>query len=262
FIKLPKLGYLRYRAGRKIVGKIKAVTIRKSSTNKYYAVLSLDCENQAIKRTNKKVGLDVGVSDLVITSDGQKYQTIRFDKLIEYKKHQWEKKLARRRFLAFKDIQKQKKLGLLEPKSLDQYRNYQKAKVMVAKYSEKVANQRKDYLHKITAELVNSYDTIVIEDIKTNELLKKHNLARAISNQSWRELRLMLEYKCAWYGKQLVVIDPYKTSQICSQCGYDDGKHELDVRAWTCPSCHAHHDRDINASKNILNTGLVQALVR
>jgi len=262
FIKLPKLGYLRYCAGRKIVGKIKAVTIRKSSTNKYYAVLSLDCENQAIKRTNKKVGLDVGVSDLVITSDGQKYQTIRFDKLIEYKKHQWEKKLARRRLLAFKDIQKQKKLGLLEPKSLDQYRNYQKAKVMVAKYSEKVANQRKDYLHKITAELVNSYDTIVIEDIKTNELLKKHNLARAIANQSWRELRLMLEYKCAWYGKQLIVIDPYKTSQICSQCGYDDGKHELDVRDWSCPNCHVHHDRDINASKNILNKGLGQALVK
>ncbi|WP_156403043.1 RNA-guided endonuclease InsQ/TnpB family protein, partial [Companilactobacillus farciminis] len=92
--------------------------------------------------------------------------------------------------------------------------------------------------------------------------LGNHNLSRAIANQSWRALRLMLEYKCEWYGKKFLVVNPFKTSQICSNCGYDDGKHELDIREWDCPSCGIHHDRDINASKNILNNGLEQALVK
>lgn len=85
-------------------------------------------------------------------------------------------------------------------------------------------------------------------------MIKNHKLARAIANQSWRELRLMLEYKCEWYGKELVVVSPYKTSQICSECGYDDGKHTLDVRIWVCPNCDTKHDRDINAAKNILKS--------
>lgn len=97
---------------------------------------------------------------------------------------------------------------------------------------------------------------IVIEDLKASNMLKNHKLARSIANQSWREIRRQLEYKCEWYGKQLVVVNPYKTSQICSNCGYDDGKHELDVREWTCPQCKAHLDRDVNASKNILKLGL------
>ena len=136
-----------------------------------------------------------------------------------------------------------------------------KAKIMVAKYNEKIANQRNNYLHKITTSLVRENDVIVIEDLKTKNLLHNHKLSRAIANQSWRELRSMLEYKCEWYGKQLIVVDPFKTSQICSNCGYDDGKHELNIREWTCP-CHENHDRDINASKNILKLGLEQALVK
>lgn len=94
---------------------------------------------------------------------------------------------------------------------------------------------------------------IKIEDLKTKNLLKNHKLARAIANQSWREIRRQLEYKCAWYGKQLVTVNPRKTSQICSNCGFDDGKHTLDVREWTCPKCGINHDRDINAAKNILS---------
>jgi len=103
---------------------------------------------------------------------------------------------------------------------------------------------------------------IVIEDLKTSNMIKNHKLARAIANQSWRALRLMLEYKCNWYGKKLIAINPFKTSQICSNCGYDDGKHELDIREWTCPNCHKTLDRDTNAAKNILNIGLGQALVK
>lgn len=141
---------------------------------------------------------------------------------------------------------------MLEPRELFNFKNYQKAKHMVAKYNEKIANQRKDYLHKLTRSLVEQYDVIKIEDLKVKNLLKNHTLARAIANQSWREIRIQLEYKCAWYGKQLVTVNPRKTSQICSNCGYDDGKHTLDIRQWTCPKCGTHHDRDINAAKNIL----------
>ncbi|HJF86748.1 MAG TPA: transposase [Companilactobacillus farciminis] len=262
YIKLPKLGVMKYKNKKWIPSVIKYVTIRKLSTNKYYAVLTVDEETVQLPKTNKFVGLDMGVSDLVICSDGSKYKTIRFDKKLAKKKCYWEKRLARRRTQALKDIQYKKKFGLIDPKPLEQYSNYMKAKLMVAKYSEKIANQRKDYLHKITRELVENNDLIVIEDLKTKNLLGNHNLSRAIANQSWRALRLMLEYKCEWYGKKLLIVNPFKTSQICSNCGYDDGKHGLNIREWDCPSCGIHHDRDVNASKNILNNGLEQALVR
>ena len=261
-IKLPKLGLMKYKTGRAVPKIIKSVTIKKSFTGKYYAILLVECESQTFGKTGSNIGLDMGVADLVIGSNGKKYPTIRFDKQLARKKHQWEKKLARRRIRALKDIQYQNKFGLTGAKDISQYKNYMKAKIMVAKYNEKIANQRQNYLHKITTQLVKDNDTIVIEDLKTKNLLKNHKLARAIANQSWRELRLMLEYKCAWYGKQLIVINPFKTSQICSNCGYDDGKHELDIREWTCPNCHKTLDRDINAAKNILNIGLEQALVK
>jgi len=261
-IQLPKLGVMRFKTGKAIPNVIKSVTIRKSFTGKYYAVLIVDTDNKVLPRTGHNIGLDVGVADLAITSDGIKYPTIRFDKILAKQKHFWEKRLARRRIKAVKDIQYKKKFGLTAPKALNQYSNYMKAKIMVAKYSEKIANQRKDYLNKITTQLVNDNDVIVIEDLKTKNLLHNHKLSRAIANQSWRELRLMLEYKCEWYGKKLITVNPYKTSQICSNCGYDDGKHELDIRDWTCPTCHVRHDRDINASKNILKLGLERALVR
>ena len=262
YIKLPKLGVMKYKNKKAIPSTIKYVTIRKSSTNKYYAILTVNQNIAHLSKTNKAVGLDMGVSDLVICSDGNKYKTIRFDKKLAKKKHYWEKRLARRRAQALKDIQYKKKFGLIDSKSLEQYSNYMKAKLMVAKYSEKIANQRKDYLHKITRKLVEDNDLIVIEDLKTKNLLGNHKLSRAIANQSWRALRLMLEYKCEWYGKRLLIVNPFKTSQICSNCGYDDGKHELNIRKWDCPSCGIHHDRDINASKNILNKGLEQALVK
>jgi len=261
-IKLPKLGIMKFKTGKSIPEIIKSVTIKKSFTGKYYAVLLVECENQTFDKTGSNIGLDMGVADLVIGSNGKKYPTIRFDKILAKKKHYWEKKLARRRIRALKDIQYQNKFGLTGAKDISQYKNYMKAKIMVAKYNEKIANQRQNYLHKITTQLVKGNDTIVIEDLKTKNLLKNHKLARAIANQSWRALRLMLEYKCAWYGKQLIIINPFKTSQICSNCGYDDGKHELDIREWTCPNCHKTLDRDINAAKNILNIGLEQALVK
>lgn len=252
YLKLPKLGFIKFK-GRLTTDKIKSATIKLSPSGKFYCVLLTGCESQTpFNKTNKSVGLDMGVADLVITSDGVKYPTIRFDKILARKKHYWEKRLARRRLQAQKEIAWDKHDKVLEPRELSDFKNVEKARIMVAKYSEKIANQRKDYLHKITTDLVEQYDVIKIEDLKTKNLLHNHKLARVIDNQGWRELRNMLEYKCEWYGKQLVIVNPRKTSQICSNCGYDDGKHTLDIREWTCPHCGVHHDRDINAAKNIL----------
>ena len=260
-IRLPKLGLIKFKCGRKIEGKIKNVTIRLSATGKFYAILLVDTEIKELPKTNNYVGIDMGVSDLMITSDGVKYPTIRFDKILANKKHYWEKRLARRRLQAQKEIAWDKHNKVLVPRDFSDFKNYLKAKHMVAKYNEKIANQRNDYLHKLTKSLVETYDVIKIEDLKAKNLLKNHKLARAISNQGWSEIRRQLAYKCDWYGKQLVIVNPYKTSQVCSECGYDDGKHTLDVRNWTCPSCGTHHDRDINAAKNIRNLGLGQAVV-
>jgi len=251
-IKLPKLKTVYYHSGREIKGKTKNVTIRKSATSKYYVSVLTEIEVKPLAKTKQEVGIDMGVADLAITSDGKKYRTVRFDKLLQDRKHYWEVRLARRRLKAKKEIAWDKHNKVLEPRELSDFSNYMKAKLMVAKYSEKIANQRKDYLHKISTELAKQYDVIKIEDLEASNMIRNHKLARAIANQSWRELRLMLEYKCEWYGKELVVVNPYKTSQICSSCGYDDGKHTLDIREWTCPNCGTKHDRDINAAKNIL----------
>ena len=254
-VKFPKLGYINFKGSSKKleeISKIKLGTIKLTPTGKYYLVLIAECENQALPKSGKQVGIDMGLADLMITSDGIKYPTIRFDKLLAKKKYYWEKRLARRRLQAQELIAWDRYNKVLKPRELDDFKNYQKAKVMVAKYSEKIANQRSNYLHLLTKELVEKYDVIKIEDLKTKNLLKNHKLARAIANQSWREIRRQLEYKCAWYGKQLVTVSPRKTSQICSSCGYDDGKHTLDIREWKCPQCGKVLDRDVNAAKNIL----------
>lgn len=251
-IKLPKLGTMKFSCGSKTGDKVKSTTIKLSATGKYYAVILVDTDIKPLTKTNNAIGIDMGVADLMITSDGVKYPTIRFDKLLAKKKHYWEKRLARRRLQAQKEIAWDHHSKVLDPRELSGFKNYLKAKYMVAKYSEKIANQRSNYLHLLTKALVEQYDVIKIEDLKTKNLMKNHKLARAIANQGWREIRRQLEYKCAWYGKQLVTVNPRDTSQICSNCGYDDGKHTLDIRQWTCPNCGVSHDRDINAAKNIL----------
>jgi len=251
-LKLPKLGLLRFKAGRQPVGKIKNVTIRRSATGKFYAIILVETDIEPLSNTGKAIGIDMGVTDLMITSDGTKYPTIRFDKRLSKKKRYWEKRLARRRRQAEKEIAWDKHNQVPEPRELADFKNYLTAKRMVAKYHEKIANQRDNYLHNVTKKLVEQYDVIKIKDLKAKNLMKNHKLARAIANQSWRKLRLMLEYKCAWYGKQLFIINPRKTSQICSICGYDDGKHTLDIRQWTCSNCGINHDRDVNAAMNIL----------
>jgi transposase, IS605 OrfB family, central region len=237
-IRLPKLGILKFKSGSGIPETLKSVTLSRTPTGNYFAVLTVEGESQTFPKTGKTIGCDLGVKDLLIGSaDGLRWPATRLDTGLTRELCLWQRKLARRQRLA--------------RKAMADFKNVARARHHVALIHEKIANRRADRLHKLTTELVRAYDQIALENLKTKNLLHNHQLARAISRQAWGELLRMLTYKCAWYGKERVLVNPYKTSQICSACGHDDGKKPLGVRARTCPKCKTHHDRDVNAAQNI-----------
>jgi|LFRM01.2.fsa_nt_gb putative transposase len=252
-IKLPKLGWVKGRWSSNIpFEKIKRVTIKRTPSGYYRASVLVESENQVLDKIDKKVGLDMGQIDLMIGSDGTRVKTRTYKKY-EHKLKQWQKKMSRRQQLA-------KGRGV----PLNEAKNYQKAKRMVAKYHEKIRHSRTDYLQKATTTIVETYDFIAVEDLKVkNMLANPHNKNRLkanhrkIANQSWYQLRTMFEYKCEWYDKTFVKVDPRYTSQDCSGCQERTGpKGDASIRQWTCAGCGASHDRDINAAQNILNKGL------
>ncbi len=251
YIKLPKMGWVKARwSDNMSFDKIKRVTITRTPSGTYQASVLVESENQVIDKTEKQVGLDMGQTDLMIGSDGLRIKTRTYRKY-ERKLKQWQRKMARRMRLA-------KEKGI----SLDEAKNYQKAKQMVAKYYEKIRNCRTDYLQKETTAIVNKYDFIAVEDLKVKGMLNKTNSKshnRAIANQSWYQLRTMFAYKAEWYDKAFVKVDPRYTSQDCSVCHERTGpKNDLSIRYWRCSSCQASHDRDVNAAQNILNKALKQ----
>jgi len=250
-IKLPKIGWVKARWSDNIsFDKIKRVTITRTSLGYYKVSVLVESESQVLDKTEQEIGLDMGQTDLMIGSDGLRVKTQAYKKY-EHKLKLWQRKVSRRMRLA-------KKNGT----PLDEAKNYQKAKRMVAKYHDKIRNSRKDYLHKVTKQIIIDYDLIAVEDLRVRGMLNKNNSKinnKAIANQSWYELRTMLEYKSDWYGKTFVKVDPKYTSQDCSYCHNRTGpKNNLSVRKWTCSHCNTNHDRDINAGKNILNKALEQ----
>ena len=255
-IKLPKLGSIRTNKTAQLANcKIKRYTVTLEPTGRYYLALQVETNIDVLPKTNKSIGIDMGVADLAITSDGKKYPTFNA-KWLEKQVTAWQSKFSKRKHKATVAVRQWNHNHKLTKMELDDYSNWQRAKQIKARYQAKIANKRKDYLQKITTDLVKNYDVIVIEDLRTKNLLKNHHLAKSISNASWYMFRTMLQYKCNWYGKQLIVVKPNYTSQICSNCGYHSGKKPLEIREWTCPKCGTHHDRDINASVNILHRGL------
>lgn len=258
-IKLPKLGVVRFKAGKLPHGRICSVTVNLKSSGKVCASVLCEYDEVEMPKTGKKIGIDLGLKDLAVLSDGTKYELPRWDKESAARLRYWQRITSRRLLRAKEAMKKDDSLRLTD------FKNYQRARQMVAKIYEHVANQRRDYLEKLSTMLVAKYDIIVVENLKVSKMMHNHKLAGAISNAGWGMFVQMLAHKCAFYGKQLIMVNPAYTSQVCSECGSVNNRLGynaygwLKVREWTCPVCGAHHDRDINAAINILNAGMIAA---
>lgn len=245
-IKLPKLGFIKFAKSREIDGRIMNATVRRNSSGKYFVSILTEVEIQSLEKADSAIGIDLGITDFAILSDGHKIDNNKFTSKMEKKLKREQRKLSKRALIA-----KNKGIHLLDAK------NYQKQKRKVARLHERVINQRDDFLNKLSTEIIKNHDIICIEDLNTKGMLRNHKLAKSISDVSWSAFVSKLEYKATWYGKTIVKVSRwFPSSQICSDCGHHDGKKSLEIRDWTCPICHANHDRDINASKNILAEGL------
>ena len=245
-IKLPKIGWVKVKAHRKMTGLIKSATISKTTTGKYFISILCETDIRPFEKTNSNVGIDLGLSYFAILSSGEKIENPRFLISASKKLAKEQKILSRRGLLAQQRGNK-----------LSESMNYQKQRIKVAKLHEKISNQRRDFLAKLSTTLIKNHDRICMEDLRSKNLMKNHRLARAIGDASWSEFFRMLEYKANWYEKQVSKISRwFPSSQICSNCKVNSGKKPLHVREWTCEQCGSHHDRDLNASLNILHEGL------
>ena len=237
YISIPKCKRIRIKKHRDFIGVIKSVTISKTCDDKYYISLLVETDIKPLPQSNKAVGLDLGVKDLVISSNG-----------LKYKNHKYlaksEDKLAR----------EQRKLSHMKKGS----NNREKQRIKIARLHRKIYNQRNDYLHKLSKHIINENQVICVEDLKVKDMSKDNDYNKSMMDASMSKLLSMLIYKASWYGRIIVKVPfDYPSSQLCSKCGYKNSTvKDLRIRKWGCPECGSIHDRDINAARNILRKGI------
>ena len=234
YIKLPKLkSPVKIRQHRSFEGVIKSCTISKAPSGKYHISILVETEIQKLPASDMRVGIDVGIKDFAVLSNGEAYKNPKHLRKSEKRLAKLQRDLSR------------KQIGSS---------NRNKARIKVAKLHEKIANQRMDFLHKKSTEIIRKNQAIVIEDLKVKNLMKNHNLAKSIAEVSWSRFREMLDYKSRWYGRELIIASPdYPSSQLCSDCGNRSSQtKDLACRVYICPECGLEIDRDYNASLNLL----------
>ena len=237
YISIPKCSRIRIKKHRNFIGIIKSATISKTTDDKYYISLLVETEIKPLEKNDNSIGLDLGVKDIVITSNG-----------LKYKNHKYlaksEKKLAR----------EQRKLSHMVKGSS----NRNKQRIKIARIYKHINNQRNDYLHKLSKHIIDENQIICVEDLKVMNMTKDNDYNKSLLDSSMSRLLTMLTYKASWYKRTIVKIpSDYPSSQLCSSCGYKNSiTKNLSVRTWTCPHCQSKHDRDINASINILRKGM------
>lgn len=237
-IKVPKLKtMIKIEQHRQFNGLIKSATLSQVPSGKYFISILVETETLQLPKIDRKIGVDLGIKEFAITSDEVVFSNPKYIR-------QSEKRLSKLQ----KDLSRKQKGSS----------NRKKAKMKVAKLHEKISNQRKDMLHKVSTQLINENQVIVIEDLKVSNMIKNHKLAKSIADASWSEFRRMLEYKAKWYGREIIIAPvSYASSQLCSNCGNKSSQtKDLSCRTYICPVCGMILDRDINASKNLLKLAM------
>ncbi len=257
-------GQIKYKTSReykelicKYKNEIIRITIKKTKSNEYHALILIESrEVKMLSQTDKIVGIDLGIKDFIITSEGIKFENIKIRNKSEKKLIRLQRQLSKKKLQPTGEFKFNKKYNKdVEIKTPS--KNREKARLKLARYNEKLNRIKNDYLHQVCNQLLRENQTIVIEDLNVRGMMKNHHLAKSIQDVSLGRFKEILTYKALWYNKEIVEIDRwFPSSKLCSDCGYKYKELKLSEREWICPECGVIHDRDINAAINILNEGL------